>query len=477
MKRALTTLALLPLLAACALAPQPESPARSAVPSSAQPSEISVRGTIRPIQVRLYDVGTHVLVDGKSGELLYILASSIVDLGAHLGEEVTLKGTTMPLGSGTDTLLSVSSLTATGATAPESDVIATAKRLAASFSPPYTFLATDAAEVVSTTGDYTVVRVHQSLADYRLTLRQRDGAWALVSVDVLAPTPAPSSPPSSPPSSISLIPSSTPAPSSVPPSVPTVTPDDEPASSAPPSAPPSVVRQSVQSDSPTVTALVERAPEFIEGLGLTGSVRVTRVSTTENKQAYIELSDGTTRGMVLVGWTSDPAGARVLATFVPGETSDWKKASGDNVARDEAVTIYTLKSGAWTAEVKTAAGYAVYKNAALKLTLQYPSQWYYSTLSAPAPATSRLAFSNAAVTAENALLTLDVVPGSIDAVVGGYSGVAATTINGQPAFRGTVASGATVVILPRNASSVLVLTATPAAASRLDTIAASVVNG
>ena len=177
--------------------------------------------------------------------------------------------------------------------------------------------------------------------------------------------------------------------------------------------------------------------------------------------------------MLLVGWSNDPSSATILATFAPGETSDWVKLTGDNVARAEAVTIFSPKNGLWAAEVTTAAGYSVYKSTPLKYSLQYPSHWYYALQPATAPSTSRLAFSDKPVASDNVVLAVEIVPGALDTVVGSYSGETATTNGGKAAFRGEVASGATVVLVERNASSVFVVSAQPSALARLETIAAS----
>lgn len=446
-----SVLPLLLVLAACGTVPTPTT-----TPSSSVPEFVTAEGFVRPVQVRVYEMGTHTLVS-RSGETLYFLASSVVDLGAHVGEEVEVRGITTSLGSGSDLLLAVRELRTISGAATGDEAIDAAKRLARDFDPPYAFLASDPSEVLSASAvsGITVVRIQQEQGAYLVKLVRRPdpvtGEWEIFAIEREAPV-------------ASSVPSSTPEESSIPSST--------PPSSTPPSAP------AAKGDNATVTALVDALPGLLSGSAFPDTYRASKVEITSKKQAYISFSRSAgdagiyEAGMLLVGWTMSPASATVLASFIPGDTSDWKKLSGDNVARSEAVTIYAPKSGAWIEQATTQEGFALYANAGLKFTMQYPKQWYYATLPKSEGGVARLGFSNTPVTVENTLVTVEVVssPASTYATK-----LTPTTIGGKVAYQGTLNVGTQTIVIARDANSAFVLTASPDGAGQLAAMAATIV--
>lgn len=443
-----------------------------------------MEGTVRPITAKIYDVGTHVL-SGERGEILAYLSSTAVDLSLHVGERVAVDGMLMPLGSGADQLLSVRALRSIGAADPgvsalDEEVIREAKQLAASFDPPYLFAPTDPATVVSSSAQsgIAVVRIEQQLAVYLVKLvRKPDpvtGAWTVFAIEQgqadevsSIPSPVPSSAPSSLPSAPSSLPSSTvpsSAVSSAPPSVSSVP--------ATPVAVPS--HPAAKSDEPSVAALVDALPSLLAQTSFSGAFLPTRVELTAEKLAYVVFSDGTTRGMVLVSWSDTPANGKVVATFVPGETTDWKKESGANSARDLPATIYTKSGGVWTKQATTEPGFALYRSAALKLSWQYPKQWYYGTVAAPEGMRARIGFSTKPVDEGPLSATVDLSSQSAEAVAGSLSGVAPATIGGKAGFRGVTEEGETVLIVPLEEGGSAVVRSATASAASLETIAATI---
>ncbi len=91
---------------------------------------------------------------------------------------------------------------------------------------------------------------------------------------------------------------------------------------------------------------------------------------------YVNYVDGAEEGRVLLKYGVGPGfDYEVLATFEPGEYTDWELVSGEDEASGMPKSL--IEAGSSTA-IEIMEGYYYFESLPYEFTIQYPSSWYYS---------------------------------------------------------------------------------------------------
>jgi|GEM_PF-5641853 len=120
--------------------------------------------------------------------------------------------------------------------------------------------------------------------------------------------------------------------------------------------------------------------------------------------AYLSNKDATTRRKLLFSYSFIDANLALKqkAYFVPGETTDWKLESGENLQRSGTQEIFSSDG---VNKSTVAEGYRYYENANYHFSIAYPQSYYYANFG------KKIVFSDVPATAENAVVTLEILDG------------------------------------------------------------------
>ncbi len=138
---------------------------------------------------------------------------------------------------------------------------------------------------------------------------------------------------------------------------------------------------------------------------------VTQYEFVDPYYVYVNYTDGEDEVRVLLQYGVGPGfDYDVLATFEPGDVTDWELVSGEDEAAGMPKALVQIAEGGETAVVEIMEGYRYFESGPYGFTIQYPSSWYYSG------GGGHYSFSDTAEGDE--LIGLDILDYSVDSVSG-----------------------------------------------------------
>jgi len=195
---------------------------------------------------------------------------------------------------------------------------------------------------------------------------------------------------------------------------------DNPTVSATPTTSVPATNKSVSTSSDSVYSLIAQyvgkeintlAPESAES----GSWKTYSFEFVDPNYVYAYYTDGTNDRRLLLSYEHDGTSfdTNVEAYFQPGETTSWKRVSGENPVENAEKTVVAVTESGTTQAAVIKEGYSYFESLPYDFLAQYPSGWYFSGASGGDGALHHYGFSNAPVENGNELVSIDIVNGSL----------------------------------------------------------------
>jgi len=110
------------------------------------------------------------------------------------------------------------------------------------------------------------------------------------------------------------------------------------------------------------------------------SATIQEVEIANGNYVYVTFMDGDTKKKVLYQYSGSTGSYSFDETglFEAGDTTDWVKVSGSNVAGSKSREVFAVEDGSAEKTASVQAGKSLYSNSYLDVTAQYPRNWYYA---------------------------------------------------------------------------------------------------
>ncbi len=143
---------------------------------------------------------------------------------------------------------------------------------------------------------------------------------------------------------------------------------------------------------------------------------VSRLEFVEPNYVYVEYSDDAGKKKVLLTYTMEGGNVtdhELIGYFVQGTDKDWDTKSGSNpVSAQPRTVVDVTSSGDVDESFEVEKGYRYFESSSYHFRAQYPSSWYYQGSS------GHYSFSSEPVSAENTLVSLDILGEDLESVSG-----------------------------------------------------------